>query len=231
MNYPGIPTPADEAERQAALESYRILDTEPEEVYDDIVTIASQICDAPIALITLLDGDRQWFKARHGLDATGTHRREAFCSYTIMGDGPMVVRDATADERFADNPVVTGEMGIRFYAGAPLRTPDGHGLGSLCVIDTTPRDIDADQVTALERLSRMVVRQLELHRATHQLGDALERVETLSRLLPICSFCRRVRRDDDFWQEFEEFLEEETGTVITHGLCPDCAESEYPTDH
>lgn len=223
MPLPDIPVPPDEPERLEALQRYHVLDTEPEREFDDIVRIASRICDTPVALITLLDEDRQWFKARMGLEISETDRRLAFCSHTIMGRSPMVVEDAARDGRFADNPLVAGAPGVRFYAGAPLVTPDGFGLGSLCVIDLEPRKLDSSRVSALEALARTVVRQLELRRTTRQLGEALERASTLSRMIPICSYCRRVRRDQDFREDLEAYLETETGTRFARGLCPDCA--------
>lgn len=223
MPLPDIPMPPDEAERLEALRSYHVLDTEPEREFDDIVRIASRICGTPVGLITLLDEKRQWFKARTGLDLTETDRRLAFCSHTILGRDPLVVEDAALDHRFAHNPLVADAPGVRFYAGAPLVTPDGHALGSLCVIDLQPRELDPGQVSALEALARTVVRQLELGRSTRQLAGALERAATLSRLVPVCSFCRKVRRDPGFWEDMEGYLEGETGTRFARGRCPDCA--------
>ncbi len=132
------PLPADEEARLAALCRLEILDTPPESDFDDIVRLAAQICGTPIAAVSLIDADRQWFKSRIGLDATETARAMAFCGYTILQTEPLVVEDARADARFADNPLVLGEPHIRFYAGAPLRTPKGETVGALCVIDQTP---------------------------------------------------------------------------------------------
>ncbi len=144
------------------------MDTPSEAEFDDIARIAAQICGVPIALVTLLDETRQWFKARIGVDVEETPRAIAFCNYTIEQQDVMEVPDATGDTRFLDNPLVTGENHLRFYAGAPLRTPDGHMLGTLCVIDRRPHRLDQDQKAALAALARQVMAQLELRRAFAQ---------------------------------------------------------------
>ena len=127
------PLPVDEPQRLIALKRYDLLDTPPEQAFDRITRLAAAVLGMPISLITLIDENRQWFKSHHGLDAPLTRREVAFCSYTILDIKPMVVQDAMADERFAANPLVTGETHIRFYAGAPLVTPEGYALGTLCV--------------------------------------------------------------------------------------------------
>lgn len=166
------PIPKDEAERVAALRSYGVLDTLPEDVYDDLAFIASVICDVPIALVSLVDESRQFLKARVGLDVTETPRNVAFCAHAIAEEGPMVVGDAQLDPRFVDNPFVTGAPEIRFYAGFPLRTTEGHALGTLCVIDRKPRALSDVQMKALAALSRQVMVQLELRRALSASEDA-----------------------------------------------------------
>jgi GAF domain-containing protein len=133
------PFPPDEAARQRALDDLQLLDTPAEQEFDDITLLASFICDTPIALISLVDKDRQWFKSRIGLDVPQTPRDIAFCAYAILGDEMFEVQDAAADLRFADNPVVTGEPHLRFYAGIPLKTSDNQNVGTLCVIDREPR--------------------------------------------------------------------------------------------
>ncbi len=159
------PLPADEKERLDELRQYRILDTLAESEYDDLVYLASKICGTPIALVSLVDQDRQYFKARVGLEVSETPRDVAFCAHAILKPELMVVNDAKADERFADNPLVKSDPNIRFYAGTPLITPAGHAMGTLCVIDRVPRTLDKAQRESLLALGRQVEALLSLRRA------------------------------------------------------------------
>ncbi len=167
-----------EAERLDALRSFGVLDTQPEQEYDDLTRLAAAICGTPIALVSLVDPCRQWFKSRVGLDATETHRDIAFCTHAIVQNNLFVVPDAAADVRFKDNPLVTGEPHIRFYAGMPLPTPEGHNLGTLCVIDRVPRTLTDVQVDALRVLARQVVAQLVLRQQLRSTEFELQQHET-----------------------------------------------------
>lgn len=178
-----------EVERLKALRQYRILDTDPEQAFDDLTLIASQICGAPIALITLIDEDRQWFKSRIGVEVQETSRSVSFCAHAIQQKGIFTIPDALNDARFSDNPFVKGDPHIRFYAGAPITTQDGAALGTLCVLDYVPRKLTDDQSNALMALKRQVAAQLELRRNIEELRFALEGIETLSALIPLCSTC------------------------------------------
>ncbi len=162
-----------DAARVDALQKYAILDSEPEQAFDDLTLLASYVCQTPIALISLVDEDRQWFKAKVGISATETSRNIAFCSTAIQQRDVFVVPDALQDERFRTNPLVVSEPNIRFYAGAPLINEDGYALGTLCVIDRTPRNLAADQEAALKALSRLVLMQMEFRRNLILLKEAL----------------------------------------------------------
>jgi GAF domain-containing protein len=216
------PLPANETARLAALESYRILDTEPEQAYDDIVALAAFICGTPIATVTLVDPTRQWFKAQTGLDNNGGTRDHAFCAHTILDVELLEVHDATQDPRFADNPLVLGNPHIRFYAGMPLVTREGLALGSVCVIDREPRKLSTEQRTALEKLARLTMNNLELRRVSKDLVDATANVKTLSGMLPICAWCKEIRNDEGYWQQVEFYLAEHTNAQFSHGMCPKC---------
>ncbi len=165
------PTLGKEKQRLKVLWQYEVLDTVPEEVFDELTELAARICEAPIALISLVDENRQWFKAKVGTTVKETAREISFCAHAIRQSGLFIVPDATQDPRFADNPLVRSDPKVRFYAGAPLVTPDGYALGTLCVIDKVPRELRPDQKQALMILARHVVSQLELRRRSRELAD------------------------------------------------------------
>jgi len=189
------PVPRNEARRLKVLWQYDVLDTVPEEVFDDLTELAARICEAPIALISLVDENRQWFKSKIGLTPTETSREISFCAHAIMQDGLFIIPDATKDERFAQNPLVTSGARIRFYAGAPLITPDGHALGTLCVIDKVPRQLRPEQQQALRVLARHVMSQLELRHRARELADAHKARETTrDELEKVCAEVARLKR-------------------------------------
>lgn len=176
------PVPANEAERLEALKSYEILDTDPEEAFDDLTRLASYICETPISVISLIDSQRQWFKSKLGLNVPETPRELSFCQYAIMQEEILEVDDAQENALFRDNPMVTGEPNVRFYAGAPLVNAEGYSLGTLCIIDTVPKHLSDQQRDALHTLAREVVSHLELRRARLALQHEKEKLEALLKL-------------------------------------------------
>jgi GAF domain-containing protein len=222
------PVLTQEAERLEALRQYNILDTPAEQAYDDITSLAAFICDVPIALISLVAGERQWFKSKVGLAVSETSRDVSFCAHAITQPDIFVVQDALSDERFAENPLVTCAPNIRFYAGVPLITPAGNAIGTLCVIDHRPRELSVAQRQTLAALARQVVLQLELRRTSAQLADSLKKIKLMEGLIPICSYCKGIRNDDGFWLKVERFMEEHGDINFTHGVCDDCMREQFP---
>lgn len=173
--------PDNEIERLNDLRSYKILDTLPEKDFDEITLLASQICGAPISLISLIDKDRQWFKSRQGLDIKETPRDQSFCSHAIKEKGKiMIVKDSRIDERFHDNPLVLGDPNIVFYAGVPLMSSKGNSLGTLCVIDEIPRDLDPSQIRALEALGNQLGKLLEYRISLFKLNASEKKLKEIN---------------------------------------------------
>ena len=222
------PIPDNEAQRLAALREYHILDTEAEQAYDDITALAAYLCNVPIAMISLVDESRQWFKSKLGLNQQETPRDVAFCAHAILQTEPLIVRDALKDARFADSALVTREPHIRFYAGFPLASPEGFALGTLCAIDRRPRQLSASKKKAMHALARQVMALLELRRVSARMAEALANVRTLGGLLPICAWCKRIRDDQGYWSQVEAYLRDHTGADFTHGICPECLEKQRP---
>ncbi len=239
------PKPVNEPQRLAALRGYEILDTEPEAAFDDLTFLASQICQTPIALIALVDADRQWFKSKVGLSLTETSRDIAFCASAILQSDVFIVPDASEDARFANNPLVVSEPRIRFYAGAALMSDD-HALGTLCVIDRVPRTLSPDQLEGLRALSRQAQAQFQLRRNLKRLGEslaardraeekkertfqelkaALVNIRTLEGLLPICLSCKKIQDQRGIWQPFEYYVRSHSEAKVTHKICPDCSKA------
>jgi GAF domain-containing protein len=222
------------AHRLALLAKYNILDTPPEADFDDLTHLAATLCGTPIALISLLDADRQWFKSRCGLEATETPIEQAICAHAVAQSdlgNTFIVADAAQDARFAENPLVTGDIGLRFYAGQSLIARDGTPVGTICVVDRVarPDGLNATQQQALRVLARQVVAQMELRQTVQHLARVLTEkaamqaeVKELRALLPICSYCKDVRNDQDYWQSVEEYLASQGDVLCSHGVCPNC---------
>ncbi len=180
------PIPVDETDRLADVRALHLLDTPPEERFDRIVKLAASIFDVPIAYIALIDADRQWFKSRCGVTTDETGRDISFCGHAIMGKDPLVVPDASRDERFRDNPLVVGDPHVRFYAGCPLAGPGGHNVATLCIADHLPRQLSTGQVRQLRQLATLAeheLRMMDVIRAQRELLETKDRlVRTQQRL-------------------------------------------------
>ena len=181
-----LPSPlalvSDEQERLEALRSYNIIDTDPEPVFNDLAQLAAYVCGTPMAVVSLLDDERQWLKARVGIDLREVPREQTFCQYALRANDVFEIPDTLADSRYASNPMVTGAPHIRFYVGTPLLTPEGYSLGTLCAFDTVPRSLSTDQREALRLLARQVMAHLELRRTRLLLDDERRKLEGVIRL-------------------------------------------------
>lgn len=219
-----------EEARIAAVQRYNILDTPPEESFDELARVAALVCGTPVAVISIIDKARQWFKARVGMDATETPRSIAFCDHAIKEpNNVLVVPDATSDPRFSDHPLVTGDAHIRFYAGAPLVTPDGFALGTICAVGQSTKTLTPEQTDAMAVLAKQVIAQLELRRGMTELAIANAKLQELveqGRLPPeiavrVCAWTRTVQIGSGPWQSIEEFIQNTVGVRVVHGISPE----------
>ena len=220
--------PDNEHARLKALSEYRILGTQPEQTYDDITTMASLVCNTPIALLSLVDADRQWFKSKVGVAAEETPRDWSFCAHAIHSSNPLIVHDALDDERFHDNPLVCGDPKIRFYAGFPLNNDKDHRIGTLCVIDRQPGDLSERQLEIMTTLSRQVVSFLDLRKRSIHLVESFCSMGKPPGMISTCSYCRKVKDDRGLWVYLDQFLSERSDLHFSHGICDGCIEEHFP---
>jgi sigma-B regulation protein RsbU (phosphoserine phosphatase) len=198
------PKSPNEAARLEALREYEILDTDPEVGFDDLASLAAQICGVPIAAITLIDSERQWFKSRVGIEDTETPLQQSLCAYAILRPQTLVIEDAARNEEFSGHPAVEGDEGIRFYAGTPLVTPEGFALGTICVADSVPRRLELEQLRALEALARQTQTQLEMRRRLRDLRRASAVQARLEAEKAVKT--AEIERDLDFARRFQQSL-------------------------
>ncbi|MGK2910754.1 MAG: sensor domain-containing diguanylate cyclase [Sphingobium sp.] len=229
----------DEAGRLAALERYQILDTAREAEFDKITALVRDIFEVPICAVSLVDRERQWFKSIQGLEAIETPRNVAFCAYTILKRAPLVVPDAEVDPRFASNPLVTGDPGIRSYAGVPICTPCGYNLGSLCVIDTQPRIFSNAQVSILNKFAGLVMEEIELRTLAHRdslTGAATRRFfakeggRVMARLERNGRSAALILFDLDHFKKINDSFGHPAGDEVLKGIADCCRAALRPTD-
>ncbi len=224
-----------ETDRLAALHSYEILDTPPDGAFDRITALAARHFRVPVALVSLVDEDRIWFKSRHGLEAQQIPRSPGLCASVIFSDDAYVVLNALEDPRTLANPLVAGEMGLRFYAAVPLVTHDGHRLGTMNIIDFVSRELDPAGLSDLHEFAGLVMDQMELRlsarkaiAALSRLVQGAERATELERLVTVCAWSKKIQVDGR-WVTFEEFLVDNLGVRITHGIDPESARKLHRT--
>lgn len=215
------PLPFNESNRLAALRACGILDTPPDRLFDDITKLAAFICDTPIALVSFVDEDRQWFKSRHGLAAIETERCLSFCAWAILEDELFEVKDTWLDDRFVDNGLVTGEPHIRFYAGAPLRSAEGMNLGTLCVIDRVPRSLSDRQGEALQALARQAGVVLEEGIVRRRLVEATNTLNAFDRSFGSCILCGDLVFSDG-QRSLHDFVSVHTPARFHDTVCRTC---------
>ena len=167
-----------------------------------------------------MDESRQWFKSKVGLAVSETPREHAFCAHAIHGRNVFVVEDTVSDPRFAENPLVTGEPNIRFYAGAPLVTKNGHSLGTLCVIGDSPRTFSEREAQVLKSLAEHVMNLIEYRSMSRNLAATVSKLKIISGLVPVCAWCKQVRDDKGMWHDVDCYIAQHTKADVTHGMCP-----------
>ncbi len=216
----------EESNRLAALRGYKILDTPADGAFDHVTALAARFFKVPISLITLVDEDRIWFKSKYGLNVNQIPREPGLCASVIFSDEAYVVRDAIEDPRTLTNPLVRGEMGLRFYAAAPLVTHDGYRLGTMNVIDFAPRTFSQEDEKSLQEFAGIVMDQMELRLSKRKAIESLSSVlnwanktDDLEQLITVCAWTKQARVDGE-WYTFEQFLKRKLGLSITHGIHP-----------
>ncbi len=223
------PDPNDDNARMLELESHEILDTMPKRENHDIALLTTEICQTKMSTLAMLDREQKWHKSKVGISKEWMPRDFSICLHMIRGEEPFIVPDTQKDDVFCKIGMVRNPPHVRFYAGVPLINENGFALGTLCAIDTDPKTLDDYQVWALQSLARQVVLLLELRRKSLRLEKTLGEKEAakaknkaLASMLPICCCCKKIRDDQDYWYQVEDYISQHRDTTFTHGYCPDC---------
>jgi GAF domain-containing protein len=219
-------------ERLAELASTGLLDSPADPGFDRLAALASKLLRAPVCLVSLVDGHRQFFKSAIGLQEPWATLRQtplshSFCRHAVATGQPLIVPDARREPDFRDNPAIP-ELGVVAYLGIPLVTPAGHTLGSFCVIDSVPREWTAEQIDVLDSIAAVVMTEVELRRSMQFARDALAKVRILSGLLPICAWCRQIRDEHGHWRQVEAYIRDHSEADFTHTICETCASAHSP---
>lgn len=214
--------------RSEALAEYAILDSGAEARFDSLTKVAALALGQPIALISIVDAEREWIKSAYGVDALAIPNRPGFSSHVVATGEVLGVADATIDPHFCDHPLVNGPLEVRSFLGVPLRVHSGHLLGTLAVLGSGSHIHSTRDTELLLGLGQQVVELLELRRTEAQLEETAEKIRTLATLIPICSHCRKVRDEERRWSTLERLVQAKTGSRFTHGICPDCVREHYP---
>ena len=217
-----------EQRRLAALKEYDSQKNRTDIAFEELAQLASKLFNVPIALVTLIDDKFQWYMGNVGSPLSRIPREDTFCKYAILGTELMVVPDASVDVRFSKHPHVTAPGGVRFYAGAPILTSDGQAIGSVCIVDTQPRNLLPTQGEALMAIARTSMRLLEQASTAAKLAKALSEVAKIKGLVPICCSCKNIHCDEGYWSRVEEYFNEHTGVEFSHSVCPECMKKLYP---
>ena len=220
-------SPEDEKDRLEALNRYGVLDTPPDQAFDAITRLASRFFEVPICLISLVDEDRIWFKSIQGLDAEEVGRAPGLCASVILSDEAHIIENAIDDPRTLANPLVAGELGLRFYAGIPLKTHDGFRLGSMAIIDFEPRMLSDEEVGDLEDFAGLVMDEMELRLSARSTVHSLRKLLVLARegaewedFVTICAWSNRIKVGEK-WISYDDFLRDHLGMSVSHGIHPD----------
>lgn len=230
---PETPSTLTDPERLRILRATGLLNPDPKPTLQRLTRLASRFIGAPVSLVSLVDEDRQVFAASVGLEEPWKSRGEtplshSFCQHVVTSGDALVVTDARRDPRVAENLAID-DLGVEAYAGVPLETSEGHRLGSFCVIDGRPRTWTDEEVEVLRDLAQAAMTEIELRATATALDDALASVRTLKGLIPVCSWCSKIRDDEGFWKGLVEYMAHHTGAQVSHGICPSC-ESSLETD-
>ncbi len=196
-----------------------------DEALNRLLTVATTVCGTEMGAISVLEHTRQWFKAKKGIAVKETPIEYAFCAHTVLEDNTMVVEDASVDERFKNNPLVTGSPNIRFYAGSKIKSKDGNPFATICVIDSKKMRLTDEQISILENLAVVASHIMDMKYNSYIVNSLINNVKTLGSMIPVCYKCKHVKTDSGDWVLLEKYIEKEFKAHLSHGVCDECCAS------